>query len=84
MTNVSSAVADKDGTTIRRESGELAARTILAKLTSPDFTDACHVALELGHLNAVSLLPYLSSPTYSSGTANIYAPRTDQTIQRCH
>ena len=58
MTNVSSAVADKDATTIRRESGELAARTILAKLTSPDFTDACHVALELGHLNAVSLLPY--------------------------
>src|ERR1700760_1973878 len=52
------AVAGKNATMIRRESGELAARVILAKLKGPDFTDACHVALELGHLNAVSLLPY--------------------------
>jgi hypothetical protein len=53
-----SAVAGKNSTMIRRESGELAAKIILAKMKGPDFVDACHVALELGHLNSVSLLPY--------------------------
>jgi hypothetical protein len=53
-----SAVAGKNATMILRENGELAARAILAKLKGSDFTDACHAALELGHLNSVSLLPY--------------------------
>jgi hypothetical protein len=53
-----SAVAGKNAAMILRENGELAARIILAELKGPDFTDACHVALELGHLNSVSLLPY--------------------------
>jgi hypothetical protein len=52
------AVAGKNASMILREHGELAARTIIAKLKGPDFTEACHVALELGHLNSVSLLPY--------------------------
>jgi AAA domain len=54
----SAAAAAKTPSMILREHGELAARIILAKLKGPDFTDACHVALELGHLNSVSLLPY--------------------------
>ena len=52
------AVTGKTASEALREKGELAARTILAKLKGPDFTDACHAALELGHLNAGNLLSY--------------------------
>lgn len=52
------APAPKTAGEILRERGELAARIILGKWKGSALPDACHAALELGHLNAVSLLPY--------------------------
>ena len=52
------AVAGKTAAMILRENGEIAARTIIALWKGPDLADACHAALELGHMNSVNLLPY--------------------------
>ena len=54
----SPAVAGKTAGEHVREHGEIAARTIIALWKGPALDDACNAALRLGHLNAVSLLPY--------------------------
>jgi Protein of unknown function (DUF3987) len=58
MVKIDPAVAEKPATVRLNEKGELAARITIALWKGPALADACHAALQLGHLNAVNLLPY--------------------------
>ncbi|MFC7700918.1 hypothetical protein ACFQX9_30080 [Bradyrhizobium sp. GCM10028915] len=50
--------AEKSASERIREHGELAARTIISLWKGPGLADACHAALQLGHLNSANMLPY--------------------------
>lgn len=58
MENISPAIAAKTAAALFQEKGELAARRIIASWRGPALADACHAALELGHLNAANLMSY--------------------------
>lgn len=52
------AAVEKSASERIREHGEIAANAVIAAWKGPALADACHVALELGHMNSVNMLPY--------------------------